>query len=224
MILFITGTGTGVGKTVVARALTLSAKAASFPVVSLKPLETGCEPDPLDAISLATACGTPEVAHHPAFYRVPPPLSPYAATLSGCHAPDFDAIASTCRSYAETSQPCLVEAAGGLLVPLDATRSMADLALALGSRLVLVAPDRLGVLSDMLAVVEAADRRSLPIAAIVLNRGAYPVDASQQHNAQILAERTGLPTVTFEPANLEDANLISEVRRSGLLDVLGLTR
>jgi len=221
VILFITGTGTGVGKTVVARALTLAAKAASFPVVSLKPLETGCEPDPLDAITLATACGHPEVAHHPRFYRVPPPLSPYAATLSGCPAPNFDAITTACREYADTFRPCFVEAAGGLLVPLDATRTMADLAVALGSRLVLVAPDRLGVLSDTLAVVEAATRRELPIAALVLNRGAYPVDPSQQQNAQILAERTGLPVFVFAPASLDDAALVTEVRRLGLLDALG---
>lgn len=224
MILFITGTGTGVGKTVVSRALTLSAKAALFQVVSLKPLETGCDPDPLDATTLATACGQPEAAHHPAFYRVPPPLSPYAATLSGCPAPDFHAIIGACRQYAETFQPCIVEAAGGLLVPVDETRSMADLALALGSRLVLVAPDRLGVLSDALAVVEAATRRQLQIAALVLNRGAHPADQSQQHNAQILAERTGLPVFLFAPASLEDAALITEVRRLGLLDALGLAR
>lgn len=224
MILFVTGTGTGVGKTVVTRSLTAHLKASSFPVVSLKPLETGCDPDALDAIALATACGKPELARDPRFYRVAPPLAPYAATLSGSPPPDFDGLVRTCRALAEGSSLCLVEAAGGLLVPLDANRTMAEFALALGSRLVLVAPDRLGVLSDTLAIVEAATRRDLPIAAVVLNRGAHPPDPSQQHNAQILAERTRLPVTVFEPAGLDDASLIAAVQESGLLDHLGLQR
>jgi len=86
--LFVGGTGTGVGKTYVARALARAlSREAGRAVAALKPLETGCDPDPLDALALAGACGRPELAHHRGLYRVPPPLAPYAATLGGLPAP-----------------------------------------------------------------------------------------------------------------------------------------
>lgn len=199
MILFVTGTGTGVGKTVVTVALTELLVSIGLSVAAIKPLETGCEPDALDAIALAAACKRPELSTQPGFYRARAPLSPYAATLGGEPPPKLESIVEACRTVAATgSNPLIVEGAGGLLVPLSATHSMADLALALGSKLVLVAPDRLGVLSDVLATVECAAHRNLPIGAIVLNRGTAPHDVSRAHNAEILRQRCSAPVVIFE--------------------------
>lgn len=222
MILFVTGTGTGVGKTMVTRGLTAWMKVQQLPVVAVKPLETGCVPAPLDAIALERACAHPGLSAQPGFYRVAPPLSPYAATLAGEAPPDFEGIVATCLSLERRADPLIVEGAGGLLVPLDATRTMADLALALGSKLLLVAPDRLGVLSDLLAVIECANHRALPIAAIVLNRGASPSDPSRAHNARIIAERVSAPVVTFEGCAEEDGALAAEAHRTGLARALGL--
>lgn len=222
MILFVAGTGTGVGKTSVAAALTQLLVFTQFSVVSVKPIETGCEPDPLDAIALAAACKRPELSRHPGFYRARAAVSPYAATLGGEPPPDFDAIVDACRSLASEADPLIVEGAGGLLVPLDATHTIADLAMALGSKLVLVAPDRLGVLSDVLATVECAQRRGLAVAAIVLNRGVAPADPSREHNARILRERLSIPVLTLEAAPEPDR--LDAIRNCGLIDALGLLR
>ncbi len=223
MILFVTGTGTGVGKTMVTRGLTRSLKAKRFHVLAVKPLETGCAPNALDAAALERACDHPGLSEMPAFYRVAPPLSPYAATLAGQAPPDFAAIVRSCEHLAREADPLIVEGAGGLMVPLDATRTMADLALALGSKLLLVAPDRLGVLSDLLAVLECAERRNLPVAAIVLNRGASESDPSRAHNERIIAERASAPVLTFGGCADDDEALQAEADRSGLTRALGLT-
>lgn len=220
MILFVAGTGTGVGKTAVSVGLTQLIDFAGFFVLSLKPIETGCEPDPLDATALAAACRRPTLVRHPGFYRARAALSPYAATLAGEPPPDFDAIVNACRTLATEADPVIVEGAGGLLVPLDATRTMVDLALALGSKLLLVAPDRLGVLSDVLASVECAERRGLPVVAIVLNRGLGPADPSREHNARILRERLSIPVLTLEAAT-ED-RFRDAVQHSGVMAALGL--
>jgi dethiobiotin synthetase len=222
VILFVTGTGTGVGKTAVATSLTQLLDFIGVSVASVKPLETGCEPHPSDAIKLAAACKQPALSDHPAFYRARAALSPYAATLAGEPSPNFEAIVHACQALAVETRLLIVEGAGGLLVPLDRARSMADLALALGSKLLLVAPDRLGVLSDVLAAVECAERRGLTLLAIVLNRGVGPTDASREHNARILRERCSIPVVTLDAAT--DGDGLDAMRQSGLLDVLGLAR
>lgn len=222
MILFVTGTGTGIGKTALTTALTQHLVFIGVSAVAVKPLETGCEPDPLDALALASASNRPRLSSHPSFYRVPPPLSPYAATLSGESPPDFDGIVHTCQALAAQAEVLIVEGAGGLMVPLDQTRSMADLALALGATLLMVAPDRLGVLSDVISTVECAQRRQLPIAAIVLNRGACPPDPSRTHNATIVQERCQVPVVTID--TIDPANPTRAILDSGLLSHLALSR
>jgi len=222
VILFVTGTATGVGKTAVSAGLTQLLVLTGFSVVSVKPLETGCEPDPLDAIELAAACGRPELSRRRGFYRARAAVSPYAATLAGEPPPDFDSIVAACRTLASEADPLIVEGAGGLLVPLDASRTVADLAVALGSKLLLVAPDRLGVLSDVLATVECAQHRGLAVLAIVLNRGVNAADPSREHNARILRERLPIPVLTLEAAS--GTQRLDAIRTSGLLEALDLMR
>ncbi|MDD9934512.1 MAG: dethiobiotin synthase, partial [Myxococcales bacterium] len=76
---FVTGVGTGVGKTYISRGLTRALADSGRSVAAIKPLETGVAPDPLDARALARACGRPELATAPGLYRVAPPLAPHAA-------------------------------------------------------------------------------------------------------------------------------------------------
>jgi len=90
----------------------------------------------------------------------------------------------------------LVEGAGGLLVPLDAERTIAELARTLGLPVILVARDALGVLSDTLATVECAERRGLEIAAVILSATRSP-DPSTATNVDILGARIEAPVVRF---------------------------
>jgi dethiobiotin synthetase len=193
--LFVTATGTGAGKTTVTAALARALHARGEPVVALKPIETGVDPEPAYARVLAEACGRPELATLPGFHRARLPLSPYACALEGEAPLALEPLLVALRSAAG-GHLALVEGAGGLLVPIDRERTVADLARALDLPLLLVAPDRLGVLSDVLCAVEAAEARGLRIAALVLN-ATEPAraerDPSPRTNGRILGER--LPRV-----------------------------
>lgn len=220
-LLFLSGTGTGVGKTFVSRGLSRALVRRGLPVAAVKPLETGCQPEPEDARALARACGRPELAHAPGLYRAPLPLAPYAATLAGCSPPPALAtLAATIRQLLEGAQVQLVEGAGGLFVPYDAEQDLADLAARLGAPIVVVAPDALGTLSYTLSLVACARARGLSVDALVLVRKplAEP-DPSRESNARILAERLpGLPLFVFAEAVDDDDVLADRAEASGLVD------
>jgi dethiobiotin synthetase len=216
--LFVTGTGTGAGKTHLVRGLALAAGHRGRRAVALKPIETGCDPDPIDAIALAAASGRPELARDSAFHRARAAVSPYAAFLAGeAPVPPLEAIASRVHALGEGADDVFVEGAGGVLVPLDAQRTMADFAAALGHPVCLVAPDALGVLSHALTAVESARARALPLVMLVLSRAAQP-DASTARNRSILAERLApLPVHVLERC---DGDRAIAQAAAPLLDVL----
>jgi len=193
---FITGTGTGVGKTLVASQLARLLRASGRRVAALKPIETGCNPHPNDALALADACGFPELAHVDGLYRAKLPVSPYAATLAGePPPPTVPNLAATCSAIACDADVVLIEGAGALLVPIDATQTVADLAVELRLPLLIVARDELGVLATTLATFEAARSRNLVVSAVILNRFASVSDPSLRFNAAILQERLPVPIV-----------------------------
>lgn len=194
--LFITATGTDAGKTLVSRMLVLSARARGQRVAALKPLETGfVDPTKSDAFALAQSAARPELAWAPGLYRARLPLAPAAAVLEGeAPPPSVEGLAQSCRDAARDSDFVLVEGAGGLLVPLSERATVADLASALALPLLLVAPDGLGVLSHVLTAVESAERRNLPVRAVVLSgANTRGDDPSPRTNQTLLAERLSCP-------------------------------
>jgi dethiobiotin synthetase len=230
--LFITGTGTGAGKTFVGRGLSAGLRTRGERVAALKPIETAVALTGssgstawTDAALLAQAAGRPELEHAAGFYRAALPASPYGVSLStGAAPPDLEQLAQAIGSAAAGSSLVLVEGAGGLLVPIDAQRTMADLAHRLGLPLLLIAPNALGVLSHALTAVESALQRELPIAALVLTDAAPEPgdgsDPSRGHNAAILRERLAFPVLSFPfCADASDAALAEAARRAGLLDL-----
>lgn len=221
---FVSGVGTGVGKTFVSRALLRALQRGGRRAWGLKPLETGVDPDPLDALALARCSARPELAHAPGLYRVRPPLAPYAATLAGAPPPpSITELAQRIRTQLHGADIAIVEGAGGLLVPLDSEHTFAELAQELGYPLLLVAPDRLGVLSDTLACAEAAAARQLTVAAVILSQHApSDDDPSVLTNARILAERIAAPVVRFPPCDDDDDALARAASHCGLLAALGL--
>ena len=207
---FVTATGTDVGKTVFARALTHALLASGRTVAALKPIETGYESElGSDAASLAAAAGCAALAHAPGFYRAAAPLAPAAVALAGGPpVPTPAKLSEAVRAAARGYQVAVVEGAGGLLVPMDATHTVADLALALGLPLVMVAPDGLGVLSHVLTAVESATARGLRLRAVVLmTQPASSVDPSSQSNAQLLESRVGCAVHRFGRAPLDPEGL-----------------
>jgi dethiobiotin synthetase len=221
--LFITGTGTSAGKTFISRGLASALRHRGRRVAALKPIETGVEPDALDALALAAACGRPELANPRGLYRAAPPLSPYAVTLeTDSAAPDLPSLVGCVRVLAGGSDALIVEGAGGLLVPLDARATIADFAALLALPLLIVARDQLGVLSSVLTCVESAQRRALSIAGIVLaahEGDDLESDRSRRTNRPILEQRTALPVLTFPVCADDDRALAHAAEECGLVDL-----
>lgn len=178
--LFITGTDTGIGKTLVGAALTLTLREGGRLVAVMKPLESGCrdvdgEPFPEDAARLIAAAGG-DISDSEALRRVCPyplsaPLAPkVAADIENVKVNErtiLDAADSLQRNAGKDSI-LVIEGAGGFLAPAYGDKTMADLAALLSAHLVIVARAGLGTVNHTLLTVEAARARRLPIAGIVL--------------------------------------------------------
>jgi dethiobiotin synthase len=167
MIRFVTGTDTGVGKTVVSAWLAARARLAGQTVRYVKPLQTGVGPGAPggDAAFVAAAAGI-EVHE---LERFSEPLAPAIAAERAGARIDFDALVERTRALADGCDLLLVEGAGGLLVPIDAEHTMADLARALEASVVLVARPGLGTLNHTALTLEAARARGLSVALLVLS-------------------------------------------------------
>lgn len=185
--LFVTGTDTGVGKTVVAAALAAALADAGVRVRALKPVASGVAPGQAgeDAATLGEAAGHPPSG----LVRLAAPLSPHrAAELEGARIEPSAVLAwiGACRG-----EVTLVEGAGGFEVPITLRWRMSDLAVALGWPVLVVAANRLGTLNHTLLTVEAVRRRGLLVAGVVLVD--HAVDDASPHNADDL--RRLLPDV-----------------------------
>ena len=178
----VVGTGTGVGKTT----LTASILRALRPLDPLgwKPIETGSE---ADETALAEACGRRE----PALYRFDAPISPHLAARREGKTIALERIVQRAAQL-RSEGPLLLETAGGLFSPLDDDgNTNAELAQRLRPEtLLLVAPNRLGVLHDVEACLRGA--RHLAFDGLVLTHPAK-VDASTDSNSEELRRRTRLP-------------------------------
>lgn len=219
--LFVTATATGAGKTYLARGLARALVSRGARVAALKPLETGCvDGVALDALAIALAARRPELATAPGLYRARLAASPYAATLAGEPAvPTTRALIRAIADACAGASHAIVEGAGGLLVPLDHARTTADLIRALRLPAVVVAPDVLGVLSQVLTVEHAARALDVPIAAVILSRHGAG-DVSRATNAQILRERLDVPVLTLDPCADDDDALAAAVTRAGIVDLI----
>ena len=174
---FITATGTGVGKTWLASALTTACVQRGKRVAAIKPIETGVDPDPMDALELARACGSESLATASGLYRAKEPLAPYAIEKrGGPSVGSLRALAKRVRELAHDADYTIVEGVGGVLVPIDREHTIADLGALLDLQTVVVARNALGVLSYTLSAVEALRRRKISVRAIVLNH----VDRNQR--------------------------------------------
>jgi malonyl-CoA O-methyltransferase len=163
--LFVTGTDTGVGKTVVCAALMHRLRRHGA-VRYWKPVQTGVEIDDDTATVRALgACAAAEIFD--AGVRLPRPVSPHlAARLAGCPI-DLAALVAQARAE-DDGRRWIVEGAGGPLVPLDHEYFMIDLMARLGAPILVVARTNLGTINHTLLTLDALRARRLPIAGVVM--------------------------------------------------------
>jgi len=174
--IFITATGTEIGKTFVAAGLIRHWRATGREVDALKPVVTGFDPAAAAASDpgvLLAALGRPinsTEIDRIAPWRYAAPLSPDIAAQRENRALDFDAlIAFSRRAAAEAKGMLLIEGIGGVMVPLDDRHTVLDWIAALNIAVVIVTGSYLGSLSHTLTALDALRRRNLPIKALVVN-------------------------------------------------------
>jgi dethiobiotin synthetase len=170
--LFVTGTDTGVGKTVVAGALCAALAARGERVAAFKPVVTGLDEDvdewPRDHELLATAAGGRQSPANVSPLTFGPPVSPHhAAELAGTAIEPLE-LAAKAREVAEGADLLICEGVGGLLVPLTTGYLIRDLALELDLPLVVAARPGLGTINHTLLTLEAAGTAGLDVAAVVM--------------------------------------------------------
>jgi dethiobiotin synthetase len=185
-IVMVTGTGTGVGKTVVTAALAALAVLRGCSVAVVKPAQTGVGPqEPADLATVRRLAALPADAQLHEFARYPDPLSPAAAArTAGRPTLDCDDATRRIRGLARTARLVLVEGAGGLLVRYDADgATLTDLARSLATPVLVVTRPGLGTLNDTALTLEALAHRGLDLAGLVI--GAWPADPG-------LAERSNI--------------------------------
>ncbi|GCD91971.1 dethiobiotin synthase [Nocardioides sp. LS1] len=202
-IIVVTGTSTGVGKTVATAALALRA-AGSGTVTVVKPVQTGIVDGDSDAgeVHRLTGCGVQE------YTALDEPLAPdTAARRQGVRIPPVAEYADRIRVLAEFHDTVVVEGAGGLLVRLDTDGGTildlaAELAETLSVDLVVVAGPQLGTLNHAELTVGAIRARGLEPAGVVI--GAWPAEPglAERCNAEDLPRVTGLPVLATIPAGV----------------------
>jgi len=176
---FVTGTDTGIGKTVVSCALIRALRQAGHTITARKPVESGCEVQngrlfPADGAALGEAAGLHDLDRITP-YRYPHALAPDRAARLAGEILSVEKLRAACVTGGDEGATLVVEGAGGFYSPLVEDGLNADLAQALGLPVILVAPDRLGVINHLLLSAEAIDSRGLELALVVLNA----VDAPQ---------------------------------------------
>jgi dethiobiotin synthetase len=196
--LFITGTDTGVGKTVVAATLLVGLQEAGLRLAALKPVETGCAARdgrlaPADAGYLRAVGRLADPLEAIAPYVFALPASPLAAARQAGAAITLDRIAQAYAALARTADCVLVEGAGGLLVPLAEEVQFPEVARRLRTPVVIVARTTLGTLNHTQLTVREAGRAGLEVLGIVLNDGRATPDAADEANLALLSELAGAP-------------------------------
>ena len=178
----VTGTDTGVGKTIVAAAIAAAAQSAGLRVAVIKPGQTGTATGEETDAATVTRLAEPAAVRTLAAY--PDPLAPLAAArVSGEPTLTVMAAHLGIRDVGRHHDLTLVEGAGGLLVPLgEGGWTVADLAVSLGATAVVVARAGLGTLNHVALTLEALQRRRVP-ALVVL--GAWPADPELVHRTNL---------------------------------------
>jgi dethiobiotin synthetase len=185
--LLVTGTDTGVGKTVVAAALVMALRQIGARAIGWKPVETGIAPDEIaDSEVLAVASGSRLPLAAP-LLRLPEPLAPAVAAERAGVTVEPAAFEERLRALRAAGHTVVVEGAGGALVPLAWGYTALDLAAREGLTAVVVARPGLGTLNHVALTLEALDRRGIPVLSVVLNGRGDPPDLAEATNPGALA-------------------------------------
>ncbi len=202
-VLVVTGTDTGVGKTVATAALACHARLAGIDVAVCKPVQTGCADGDDDLADVGRLSGVTELH---GLARLPEPLAPAAAAQrAGARLPSRQELGSMVTEADRPGRLTLVEGAGGLLVEIgDGGATLRDLAVDLAAPVLVVARAGLGTLNHVALTLEALASQNVWCAGAVI--GAWPLepDVIETGNRAVLAGMAPLRAVLPDGAGALD--------------------
>ena len=185
---FVTGTGTAVGKTVVAAVLAHGLARAGEQVAVFKPAVTGLDqPGETDHALLRRAAGCSQSDEEIAPYRYRAPASPHLAAALAGEEIEPARLLESARAAGARAGALVCEGVGGLLVPLAPGYLVRDLAADLALPLAIAAPPGLGTINHTLLTIEAARAAGIEIAAVVLTPWPEPPGAIERSNRETIA-------------------------------------
>jgi dethiobiotin synthetase len=203
--LFISGSGTDVGKTFVASYI-IQALNTKYRVVARKPIESDCIKTsegllPKDAVSLNDVCTNPESIDVVCQFK-------FEACVSGEKASIEQGLSITLEDLVKAVQPSssdyfvVIEGAGGLYSPIAQQVLNSDFAVAINLPIVIVVKDELGAINQALLSIEAAKKHKLNIAMLVLNQ----ITPNNLDNAKALSAYVDVDVMVFNKDKLGDFN------------------
>lgn len=228
--LFITGTDTAVGKTIVTAMLAVALADRGLRVGVMKPAESGCPfengrlvPQDAQFLKQISGCAAPLEVINP--YTFAPPLTPALAAEQAGITINPDHIRTCYEQLVEQHDVVLVEGAGGLLAPLTPTLSMRDIAIMLDIPMLVVAANVLGVINHTALTVTVAQQVT-SVVGVVLNTPQIRDDPAIETNAESLRRWGGAPLLgsiphltTFDAAILKNRSTSIDI--TTLLECLG---
>ena len=223
---FITGTDTSVGKTIVCGLLAGFLRKSGIDAITQKWVQTGEDGRYADLGMHRRLMGLPETVSEDVLkdlcpYRFAYPSSPHLAAEREGRVVDPAVIEAAYRRLESSHDIVLVEGAGGILVPLTKELSICDLVARLGLSVLIVVGNRLGCINHALLTVEAVQRRDIPIVGLIFNRidecESRSPDELLADNVWVVGEITGVPVlgeVPFMADPVNDADMFSPVGKA----------
>ncbi len=216
---FITGTDTGVGKTVVTACLLSLYRKHQLNVGVMKPIETGVDPEcsssaNSDAKFLMEIAQCSDPLSHVCPVQLKTAASPYQAAKIENRSIDIDQIIENFRLLADKYENLLVEGIGGLLVPLQSNYLVCDLIRDLGLPLLVVSHNALGTLNHTLLTLRVAQQEGIAVRGVILNRmEPGDNDEIERGHAEIITELSGVPVLGEIPflGNISESSFTPEL-------------
>ena len=221
--IFITGTGTDVGKTFVGASLIRHLRQMGRSVDAIKPVVSGFDPDQpaaSDSGILLQALGFPVTLQNIECispWRFRAAIAPDLAARREGRRIDVDEVVAFCKSAIEHRREILlVEGVGGIMVPLDEQRTILDVMMALQLPLIVVVGSYLGTISHTLTALDALYRRDMAVLAIIVSEtpgSPVPLDETVTAIAQFADPVIGLPRQQPEPGGRPSSGTIAALNR-----------
>jgi dethiobiotin synthetase len=212
---FVTGTDTGVGKTIITAALILALRRLGFKTGGMKPIETGCLQEgktliPSDGMFIKTITRMEESFDYTSPCRFLNPLAPLAAAEREKIPIDLEKIRKAYTALSEHYDALIIEGIGGLLVPITGDYFVSNLAREFGFPIIVVSKPGLGTINHTMLTVNYAVKEGLTVAGIIINYNHPPEGTlAEKTNPDIIKKISPVPLIGIFPhlENLERSTI-----------------